>query len=82
MSEPFVWTSPEGVTVTLPALDSIPAGVFRRHRNEDPTGFVFSVLEDLASAEDLAKVDEIPLAQVNDLFMAWKSDDGASVPQS
>mgnify|MGYP006871057086 CR=1 FL=1 len=78
----FTWTSLGGVDVTLPDLADLPAGVYRRHRNEDPAGFVFSVLEEMADEDTLAKVDDLPMTQVNDLFLAWQSRDGATVPQS
>lgn len=78
----FTWTSTEGVEVTLPAMDSLPAGVFRRHRNEDPVSFVFSVLEEMAAPGELEKLDSVPMKQVNDLFTAWQAHAEAEVPQS
>lgn len=78
----FTWTSPDGVDITLPSMDTLPAGVYRRHRNEEPASFVFSVLEEMSDEENLAKADEIPLPQIGDLFVAWQKAAGATVPQS
>lgn len=82
MSDSFTWTSKGGVVVTLPALASVPAGVFRRHRKKNEVDFVFSVLEDLADEAALEAVDSVPLPEMEDLFSAWQADTGASVGES
>ena len=81
MSE-FTWKSKAGVEVTLPSLNSIPAGVFRRHRRKNEVDFVFSVLEEIADEGALAQVDQVPLPEMEDLFAAWQGDSGTTVGES
>jgi hypothetical protein len=78
--EKFHWTSPEGVEISLPRMDKIKAGIIRRHRKEEPTDFIFSVLEETADAETLAKVDDLDTTDLNTLVEKWQA--GASVGES
>jgi hypothetical protein len=74
MLEKFQWTSPNGATITLPRMSQIKAGVLRRHRKEEPTDFIFSVLEEIADEEMLAKVDELDSADLNNLVEKWQAE--------
>lgn len=80
MMEQFHWTSPEGAEITLPRMDKIKTGIIRRHRKEEPTDFIFSVLEETADEAMLAKVDELSTADLNDLVEKWQA--GVSVGES
>ena len=80
MADRFTYTSEAGETIELAPFSSIPTGVFRKARHEDSLSQVFLCIEAAADEENLAKVDALPVAEVNDLFEAWA--DGASVPKS
>jgi hypothetical protein len=80
MLEQFHWTSPAGVEIVLPHMSKIKTGIIRRHRKEEPTDFIFSVLEETADAETLAKVDDLDTTDLNTLVEKWQA--GASVGES
>lgn len=78
----FTWTSKGGVEITLPDLNTLPAGVFRRHRKLEPIDFVFTVLEETADEASIERLDTVPLPEVNDLFEAWQKAGEATVGES
>lgn len=80
-TEKFHWTSPAGVEIVLPHMNKIKAGIVRRHRKADAIDFIFSVLEEVADADMLAKADELEAEEINDLFEKWQ-EAGASVGES
>lgn len=80
MLERFHWTSPTGVEVALPHMNQIKAGILRRHRKEEPGDFIFSILEEIADTDMLAKVDNLTSAELNDLVEKWQ--DGATLGES
>lgn len=79
-TEKFHWTSPSGAEIVLPHMNQIKTGILRRHRKEEPTDFIFSVLEEIADEATLAKVDDLPSADLNTLVEKWQ--DGASLGES
>ena len=81
MTDTFTWTSPSGVEIKLPPLKRVKAGIIRRHRKSDPIDFIFSVVEETTDAEMLARIDDLPSDEVNDLFAAWQAD-GPTVGES
>lgn len=80
MLDKFHWTSPEGAEIVLPHMKHIKAGILRRHRKEEPTDFIFSVLEETADEDMLAKVDDLDSASLNDLVEKWQ--EGSSLGES
>lgn len=80
-TEQFHWTSPAGVEIVLPHLNKIKAGIVRRHRKADVVDFIFSMLEEVADEDMLAKADDLETEEINDLFKAWQGA-GASVGES
>ena len=78
--EKFHWTSPAGVEIVLPHMGKIKAGIIRRHRKEEPVDFIFSVLEETADTDTLAKVDDLDQTDLNTLVEKWQA--GASVGES
>lgn len=74
MLEKFRWTSPAGVEIVLPHMKSIKSGIIRRHRKEEGVDFIFSVLEELADADTLAKVDELDTGELNTLVEKWQAE--------
>ena len=78
--EKFHWTTPAGVEIVLPRMGNIKAGIIRRHRKEEPVDFIFSVLEETADTETLAKVDDLDQTDLNTLVEKWQA--GASVGES
>lgn len=80
-TEKFHWTSPAGVEIILPHMNKIKSGIVRRHRKADSVDFIFSVLEEVADEDMLAKADDLETEEINDLFKAWQ-EAGASVGES
>lgn len=78
----FTWTSDSGTEITLSPMSSITAGMLRKYRKLDEMDFMFSILEDVIAPDELAKVDELPLPEVERMFRAWQANEGATVPQS
>lgn len=74
MQEQFHWTSSDGVEIVLPRMSKIKAGIIRRHRKEEPGDFIFSVLEEIADTEMLAKVDDLDTADLNMLVEKWQAE--------
>lgn len=74
MLEKFHWTSPAGVEIVLPHMKSIKAGILRRHRKEEPTDFIFSVLEEIADDATLEKVDDLSSGDLNTLVEKWQAE--------
>lgn len=74
MLEKFHWTSPAGAEITLPRMDQIKAGILRRHRKEEPTDFIFSVLEEISDTETLEKVDDLESRDLNTLVEKWQAE--------
>lgn len=72
MTEQFHWTSESGVEIVLPHMNKIKAGIIRRHRNSEPVDFIFSVLEEVADEENLAKADDLETEEINALFEDWQ----------
>ena len=70
-SEPFTWTSPDGVDITLPGRKTIKSGWLRRHRNLDEVDLMYTALEEFADAYQLALTDDLEIEQMRDLFQAW-----------
>lgn len=81
MQEKFHWTSPAGVEIVLPHMNKIKAGVIRRHRRSEPIDFIFSILEEVADEEMLARADDLGTDDINKLFEQWQKA-GASVGES
>ena len=79
-TERFHWTSPAGVEIVLPHMRNIKAGILRRHRKEEPTDFIFSVLEEASDEATLAKVDNLDSSELNTLVEKWQ--EGASLGES
>lgn len=78
--EKFHWTSSAGVEIELPHMNQIKAGILRRHRKEEPTDFIFSVLEEISDEATLEKVDDLSSADLNNLVEKWQA--GASLGES
>lgn len=78
--EKFTWTSPDGVTITLPSMNRIKAGVIRRNRKLDPVDAAFSVIEEVADPTEIEKLDELDTEELNACFEAWQA--GVSVGES
>lgn len=80
MADLFTYTTPLGVDIDLKPFKSIPSGVFRKARHLNYLDQIFALIEEAADEENLAKVDALPVDQIDALFEAWA--DGADVPKS
>lgn len=81
-SEPYVWTAPDGRTVTLKAFDRIPAGVFRKARTGDELEQTFSIIEAATDEAGLEVVDDLPVGDLDQLFNAWSKATGVDAGES
>jgi hypothetical protein len=77
-TEQFHWTSTSGVEIVLPRLGKIKASLLRKHRTKVGDDYVFSMLEDLADDETLAKIDDLDADELNELAEKWTDTMGGS----
>lgn len=75
----FTWTDPDDPTVviTLPNMRDIPGGVVRRVRKLPDVDAMFTMLEAVATPDELDRIDALPAHRMNDLFKAWSGGAGA-----
>lgn len=74
----FVWTTPDGVTITIPAVRRLKSGTLRKLRGGSEIDLMYGVLEDVLSPADLAKTDDLDMEQLEAMFSAWQAS-GASL---
>ncbi|QGJ92123.1 tail assembly chaperone [Gordonia phage Lauer] len=65
--------------VTLPKFDNIPFGLIRKNRKLPEEEQFFSLLEQVASEEDLDKMDRAPQSEMEKLMKAWQEDSGITL---
>ncbi|QCW22020.1 tail assembly chaperone [Gordonia phage Yakult] len=65
--------------VSLPRFKSIPFGIIRKNRALPQDEQFFTLLETVASEEDLAKIDKAPQSEIEALMKAWQDDSGVNV---
>ncbi|QCW22019.1 tail assembly chaperone [Gordonia phage Yakult] len=68
--------------VSLPRFKSIPFGIIRKNRALPQDEQFFTLLETVASEEDLAKIDKAPQSEIEALMKAWQDDSGVNVGES
>ena len=79
---PFVWTAPNGKKVTLKPFDRIPAGVFRKFKDENDMQQAFALLEACTDAKGLAVIDDLPFGDLESLFAEWAEAAGVTPGES
>lgn len=80
--EPFVWTSPDGVEITVRSLSKpfATSGELRAHRNDNPIELAYWIIEQDCNKEQLAAIDALTMEQFNDDFsQAWAEHSGIDV---
>jgi hypothetical protein len=81
-NELFEWEF-NGDSFTLPPGAKLKAGVLRRaSKQSNEVGQVFAILEEIAAPEALAIIDEMPLDELGEMFLAWQNHSGASLGES
>lgn len=78
----FTYTADDGTTINLPSLNTIKAGTFRKHRKLGEVDFVFTVLEEVVSPDELAKVDNLGFGEIEKMFGDWQKSAGANAGES
>lgn len=75
----FTWTNPEDdtIVITLPDMRDVPGGVLRSTRRLDGVDAMFTILESVASQENLDRIDALPARLLNTLFADWSGGAGA-----
>jgi hypothetical protein len=81
-AEPYIWTAPDGRTITLSPFNSLPAGVFRKARSLSEMEMTFVVLEAATDEAGLEVLDEQPLESLEDIFTGWAAAGGVTLPES
>jgi hypothetical protein len=81
--EPFVWTAPDGKTVTLKPFSKLPVGIFRKARAEgDEMNQTFALLEAATDDAGLEVIDNLPIGDLNTVFEDWAAASGVDAPES
>lgn len=80
--EKFHYTTQAGVDITLPKFGNVKSGAVRKLRSSGEMEVIFGILEDMADARALAKIDEMPLPELGEMFKAWQEDTGVTVGES
>ncbi|AXH45114.1 tail assembly chaperone [Gordonia phage Biskit] len=65
--------------VTLPKFSAIPFGLIRKNRKLPQEEQFFALLEQVASEEDLEKMDKAPQSEMEKLMEAWQEDSGVEL---
>jgi hypothetical protein len=82
-AEPFVWTAPDGKTVTLKPFTSLPVGIFRKARAEgDEMNQTFALLEAATDEAGLEVIDNLQIGDLNTVFEDWAAASGVEAPES
>lgn len=79
MTEQFHYPTATG-EIIVPHVSKIKSGVLRKYRKLDEMDMVFSILEDLADADSLAKIDNLDQSELEDFVRKWQ--EGSSVGES
>lgn len=79
--ESFEYETENGLIV-IPSIAKMPSGVIRRIRKLSPVDQVFTVVEETASAEALALIDQLPAPEFNAFCAAWYEFSGVSLGES
>jgi hypothetical protein len=83
MTEKFHWTSPSGVEIILPRMGKLPAKLLRDTRKLEAEDRMWTLLEEAATKEVLAKIDTLAVDDLNAFAEAWQGDEaGKSSPSS
>lgn len=68
--------------VSLPKFDQIPFGLIRKNRRLPQEEQFFALLEQVASEDDLEKMDRAPQSEMEKLMEAWQEDSGITPGES
>jgi len=84
MTDAFVFTAPDGGSITLPLFSRMPTKLIRQHRKKDKLDGVFCMIEDLFADDpgSLAVIDALPLSDFAEMVKAWESESGIEVGES
>lgn len=81
-ADSFTWTSAGDVTITMPKAGRVKSGTLRRLRKATDLEFMYGVIEELLDEENVAKTDELEIAELETMFAAWQADAGVTRPES
>lgn len=80
--EPFEWTSPDGVTITLPSAAMIPYGLIKRIRKLPADEQEDELIDAIADEETAAAIDDLPLIDALTMVKAWQESAGINLGES
>jgi len=79
--EPFAWTSPSGAVLTISSTTPPKSGYWRKARKLDELDAMYSLLETVATPEEVEATDELDPTEVIELMSAWtKFVSGGATP--
>jgi len=79
--EPFAWTSSSGAVLTISRTTLPPSGYWRKARKLDELDAMYSLLETVATPEEVEATDELDPTEVIELMSAWtKFVSGGATP--
>jgi hypothetical protein len=81
-AEPYVWTSGDGVTVTLKPFKKLPAGVLEDIDGMSEIKSTFALLKAATSEADYQTIRGIALDELEDLQAEWMKASGVELPES
>lgn len=71
--EKFHHTLPDGYELVLPKFENVPMGLIRKTRRLDKVDQVFTLLEELATEQDLEHLDTLARAGFQALMKDWQA---------
>lgn len=80
--EPFNYTTDAGVTITVPSLAKIKAGVIRKTRKLEPGDQMFTIMEAVADEATLAAIDDMDGDELARFTEQWGAHSGADLGES
>lgn len=80
--EKFHFTADDGAEIVLPSMNSLKGGLLRKYRKLDSLDFLYSIIEEVADEDEIAKLDNLERDELNRCFEKWQKFDGVTFPQS
>jgi len=79
----FTYTTPQGVTVTLPRFKkALTFGRMRKMRHLSEQEMTFQIMEETCTEETLAALDELDTEESEAFMRAWHADSGINLGES
>lgn len=77
MLEKFHFHTDSGAEIVLPRQDQLPVGIIRKSRKMAQDEQVWMFIEHVADEQNLARIDELTIAEFQRLVTEWTDGDDA-----